>query len=134
MSQENVEIIRKAFEAFNAGDRAVFLGLYDEDIVLHIAAPSLDAGSYYGADEVERQYTRMFAPFGETYEVEIEQLIDAGDSVVVFNRDKGRGVRSGVAVEGLPSSGIFTMRGGRIIRIDHLADRTEALNAVGLAE
>jgi ketosteroid isomerase-like protein len=134
MSQENVEIIRQQFEAFNGGDRAAFLGLYDEDIVLHIAPPSIDAGSYYGAEEVERQYSRLFAPFGKTYRVEIDELIDAGDSVVVFSRAKGRGRRSGVEVEGLPACGIFTMRGGKIIRIDHPADRAEALEAVGLLE
>jgi ketosteroid isomerase-like protein len=134
MSQENVEIIRRAFEAFNGGNRAAFLSFYDDDIVLHIAPPSIDAGSYYGAEEVERQYTRMFAPFGETYRVEIEDLIDAGDSVVVCSRPKGRGRRSGAAVEGPPGWGVFTMRAGRIIRIDHPADRAEALEAVGLSE
>ena len=134
MSQENVEVIRQAFESFNGGNREVFLSLYDDDIVLHIAPPSIDAGTYYGAEDVERQYARMFAPFGETYRVEIDELIAAGDSVVVFSRAKGRGRRSGVEVEGLPGWGIFTMRGGRIIRIDHPADRAETLQAVGLSE
>src|SRR6188508_844016 len=132
MSQENVEIIRQAFEAFNRGEPEMFLELYDEDIVLHIGPPSIDAGSYYGAEEVERQYARLFAPFGETYRIEIAESIDAGDSVLVFSRAKGRGRRSGVEVEGPLTCGIFTMRGGRIIRIDHPADRAEALAIVGL--
>src|SRR5262245_33946777 len=133
MSQENVETVRHAFEAFNRGDRSVFLDLYDQDIVLHIAPPSIDAGSYFGAEEVERPYTGMFAPFGETYRIEVEELIVAGDSVVVFHRARGRGRASGVEVEGLPTWGIYTMRGGKVIRIDHPANRAEAFAAVGLS-
>src|SRR5262245_37985734 len=82
---------------------------------------------------VERRYTGMFAPFGEAYRIEVEELIVAGDSVVVFHRASGRGRASGVEVEGLPTWGIYTMRGGKVIRIDHPANRAEAFAAVGLS-
>jgi ketosteroid isomerase-like protein len=134
MSQRNAEIIRHAFEAFNEGDFSVFLNLYDEDIVLHVSPPSIEAGSYYGAEAVERYYRRFFAPFGETYRVEIEDLFEAGDSVVVFHRARARGRRSGAEVESVSLAGIFTMRGGKIIRIDHPSDREAAIEAVGLSE
>lgn len=37
MTQDNVELVRRAYEAFNAGDPSVWLGLYDPDIVLVVA-------------------------------------------------------------------------------------------------
>jgi ketosteroid isomerase-like protein len=134
MSRENLEIIRHAFEAFNEGDFSAFLDLYDEDIVLRIAPPSIESGSFYGAKAVEDQYRRFFAPFGESYRVEIEELIEAGDSVLVLHRARARGRRSGAEVESVNQWGIFTMRGGRIIRIDQAADRKKAFEAVGLQE
>ena|SRR3989442_275754 len=134
MSQGNVEIIRHAFEAFNEGDFSVFLSLYDEDIVLRISPPSIESGSFYGAKAVEHHYRRFFAPFGETYRVEIEELIEAGDSVLVLHRARARGRRSGAEVESMTTAAIFTIRGGKIIRIDQPADREEALEAVGLSE
>jgi ketosteroid isomerase-like protein len=133
MSQENVEVIRRAFDAFNDGNRAAFLDLYDDDIVLRIGAFSIESGSYYGAEAVEHQYTRLFAPFGATYRVEVDELIEVGDSTVVIHRARARGQRSGAEVVASQAA-IFTMRGGKIIRIDHLANRDEALEAMGLTE
>jgi ketosteroid isomerase-like protein len=134
MSEENVEIIRHAFDAFNEGDYSAFLNLYDADIVLHVSEPSIEAGSHYGAEAVEHYYRRFFAPFGETYHVEIEDLIEAGDSVLAFYRARARGRLSGAEVESGNFSSIFTMRGSKIIRIDHPADRKDALEAIGLSE
>jgi ketosteroid isomerase-like protein len=133
MSQGNVEVIRRAFDAFNGGDRLAFLQLYDDDIVLRIGDFTIESGSYYGATEVEHQYARLFAPFGESYRVEISELIAVGDSVVVVHCARARGQRSGAEV-GAPGAAIFTLRGGKIIRIDQLADRSEALAALGVSE
>jgi uncharacterized protein len=133
MSQENVDVIRRAFDAFNDGNRMAFLKLYDDDIVLRIGPPSIESGSYYGAEAVEHQYTRLFAPFGATYRIEVVDLIEVGDSVVVIHRVRARGQRSGAEVVASEAA-IFTMRGGKIIRIDQFADRDEALEALGLAQ
>jgi ketosteroid isomerase-like protein len=58
MSQENVESIRHAFEAFNKGDYSVFLALYDPDIVCVVPQGEIESGVFHGAEEVERYYRR----------------------------------------------------------------------------
>src|SRR5690348_16932468 len=134
MSQENVEAIRQAFEAYNSGDPSVFLDLYDPDIVLRVSTAYIESGTYHGAAEVEHWYRRWFASFGESYRMTLGELIDAGDSVVVTYDASARGRSSGAEVAWRSISLIFTMRGGKIIRIDHPIDLDEALEAVGLSE
>jgi ketosteroid isomerase-like protein len=134
MSQENVETIRHAFEAYNGGDPSVFLDLYDPDIVLRVATGFVESGTYHGAEEVEHWYRRWFASFGESYRFTLGELIDAGDSVVAIHDARGRGRQSGAEVEIRSIPVIFTMRGGKIIRIDHPSDLEDALEAVGLSD
>src|SRR6266516_4200813 len=99
MSQENVETIRHAFEAYNSGDPSVFLDLYDSDIVLRVSSAFIESGTYHGAEAVEHWYRRYFASFGESYRFTLRELIDASDSVVAIYDDRARGVRSGAEVE-----------------------------------
>jgi ketosteroid isomerase-like protein len=134
MSQENVETIRRAFDAYNRGDPSVFLDLYDPDIVLRISPPFIESGTYHGAADVEHWYRRWFASFGESYRMTLRELIDAGDSVVAIYDAGARGRRSGVQVGWRSIPLIFTMRGGKIIRIDHPTGLDEALEAVGLSK
>jgi ketosteroid isomerase-like protein len=134
MSQENVETIRHAFDAYNSGDPSVFLGLYDPDIVLRVSSAYIECGTYHGAEDVEHWYRRWFASFGESYRMTLRELIDAGDSVVAIYDASARGRQSGAEVAWRSIPLIFTMRGGKIIRIDHPSELDEALEAVGLSE
>jgi len=134
MSQENVEIIRQAFEAFNEGNYSGFLNLYDADIVCVVPqGGDIEVGTFHGADEVERYYRRWFSAFGETSRIEIEELIEAGDSVIAIYREKARGRLSGAEVERFGCA-VYTLRRGKIIRMDHAATREAALEALGLSE
>ena len=134
MAQENVETIRHAFEAYNSGDPSAFLDLYDPDIVLRVSSAWIESGTYHGAEAVEHWYRRYFASFGESYRMTPTKLIDAGDSVIVIHDAMGRGRQSGAEVESRSIPVIFTIRGSKIIRIDHPIDLGEALEAVGLSE
>ncbi len=64
---------------------------------------------------------------------EIEDLVQSGDEVVAFIRSRGRGRRSGLVVDQrLPS--VWTVRGGRVVRVRGYRDDAEALDAAGLSE
>src|SRR5437867_1371595 len=134
MSSGNAELVREAFEAFNDGDSSFFLDLYDPDIVLRIWPPHIHAGTYYGAKEVERYYTQFFAAFGGTYRFEMEKVVEAGDSVLTISRATARGRQSGATVESIASPWLTTIRGGKIIRIDHPASLEEAFEILGISE
>jgi ketosteroid isomerase-like protein len=138
MSQENVELTRRAFEAFNRGgvDACVSEGLWSPEIVWDATPSGIPGiGAYRGHEEVKRffedDWFRTF-PFGE-WEVELEEVLDAGDRVFAMCRQHGRGASSGAVAE-LELAQIATVRDGQVVRVDSYLDRGKALEAVGLAE
>ena len=67
-------------------------------------------------------------------EVELEEVIDAGDDQVIgMSRQHGRGASSGAVAE-LALAQIATVRDGQIVRVDNYLDRQKALEAAGLSE
>ncbi len=134
MSQENVEFLRRAYDAFNEGDPSVFLDHYDPDIVLWVSPDRPESGCFLGRQAVERWFAEFFAPFGRSVRVEPEEFIEVGDSVVVLTTERAEGRQSGAEVSSQQHPLIYTRRAGKIIRIDVRAGRTDALAAVGLRE
>jgi ketosteroid isomerase-like protein len=66
---------------------------------------------------------------------EAERILDAGgESVVALVRMAGRGAASGLDLETPAYGVIFTIRSGKIVRIEEYADRHRALEVVGLRE
>jgi ketosteroid isomerase-like protein len=138
MSQENVEIVRRAIEAFNRhGVESLVSGsFYSPEIVFDPSSAGIPGtGVYHGLDEIgaffEEDWFGAF-PF-EEWELDVEELIDHGDQVIAMTRQRGRGASSGVAAE-LELANIFTLRDGEILRLDLYRDREKALEAAGLRE
>jgi uncharacterized protein len=134
MSQENVEIVRRAIDVFNGGelDEAARFDWFDPAVEFHENPRLPEAGIYRGQEEIEGYFRRFLDSF-EEYRFEIEEIFDAGDQVVAFNRQSGRGKGSGAEVE-MRNAWVFALRGGKIVRITPYWDRAEALEAVGLRE
>jgi ketosteroid isomerase-like protein len=137
VSQENVEIVRKAHEAFSRPD----LDAFDVDALYRYADPDLvvdwsrseglEAGIYRGEAATRRFWSTFFDSF---HRVVVEPLdyIAHGDSVVVPHELHAWG-RSGVEVEA-HSVVVFTIRDGRIVEMRLYRQTAEALTAVGLEE
>jgi ketosteroid isomerase-like protein len=67
----------------------------------------------------------------ESYRVELEDVIDAGDQTVVLVRDFG--LRKGSDAEvSISAASVWTVRGGKIARVEFYTDRAEGLAAAGL--
>jgi ketosteroid isomerase-like protein len=135
MSQENVELVRAAWRAWERGDMAAVFAFYDPEIVwdqTHYGAAEL-LGLYRGHDGIRRFFREWLAPF-ESYYAQPEQFIDAENAVVVRIRQGGRGKQSGVDVEMPPYWQVYRLREGKAVRIEIYGDQTEALKAVGLAD
>jgi ketosteroid isomerase-like protein len=130
MSEENVEIVRRAFayEIYGVGDRAVAEEIFHPDVVLN----PIDEGPFRGRDAMRDDIQRWASVF-EELRVTVEEIIDAGDQVVVVAHHKGRGRRSGVEV-GTRFYEVYTLREGKISRVDEFSERAEALEAAGLPE
>jgi ketosteroid isomerase-like protein len=89
-------------------------------------------GTYLG-DEAVAAYTRDLLQTNRHLTQEAEEIIAAGDSVVVGVRQRGVGRASGVPTE-MHFFTLWTLRGGKVIRIESFRERAEALEAAGLRE
>jgi ketosteroid isomerase-like protein len=139
MSQENVELVRKAYDLdiFTASSGEIvryFRDYGDEKFEFHLP-PDYPEGEpvFRGRDGASRLVAMMKDVWGE-WRFEPEQFIDAGDrGVVVFARILAQGLASGVPIE-LQTAHVWTVRGGRATSVHMFRDRTEALEAAGLRE
>jgi ketosteroid isomerase-like protein len=133
MSRENVEIVRRVFEATNRRDTEAARSLMDPEIEWDTSAfpfPDL-AGVCRGSGEVLDWWRRWMAAWDEV-QFEIGELIEAGDDVVVGTRAWGRG-RDGVEVE-VRFFNVYTVRGRKLAGLRTFRERTHALEAAGLSE
>ena len=132
MSQENVEIARSFYVAFNAGDMEAVREMLDPDVAVgRELEGGPETGPFVGRDAVMRGWEQAREPFGDAATVELVSIIDAGDRVVV--RQIAHGVGRGPAFN-LEVTTVTTFRNGRSILIDYFWDYAEALKAVGLEE
>jgi ketosteroid isomerase-like protein len=132
MSQENVEIVRRGFTAYNRGDTALFLELLDPDVVWIPFGAALEGRAYRGHDGV-RQWLEGLLTDWEFFEAYPEDFRDLGDHVLVFGHWRARGRASGVELE-RAGTWLFDVKGGKTVRLRTYTDRVEALEAVGLSE
>jgi ketosteroid isomerase-like protein len=128
MSQEDVEVVRASMDAFQRGDAETALSYYSEDVVFH----PLVAGPYQGRAGVAEQMRVWMEEFNDFW-FESEEVIDAGDKVVLLWRQGGEGKASGVRVE-QDGATVFSLRDGLISRAWVHLDREEALEAAGLRD
>jgi ketosteroid isomerase-like protein len=130
MSQENVEVVRACLEAAQRGEVETALAYYSEDVVWFNRPP--DVGPYHGREGVVIAIAG-FAEHFDDYWFEVEQLIDAGDAVVLLWRQGGNGRSSG-APTSEDGATVFDLAGGSIRRAQVYSDRADALEAAGLSE
>jgi ketosteroid isomerase-like protein len=130
MSEENVEIVRRAFayEMYGVGDRAEAEAIFDPHVVMN----PTNEGPSYGFEAMRSDYEQWASAF-EELSVTIEEIIDAGDQVLVVAHHEGRGRSSGVKVD-TRFYEVYTVREGKVSRVDEFTERTEALEAAGLSE
>jgi ketosteroid isomerase-like protein len=132
VSEENVEIVRESLEAYTRRDVEALRRVTTADIELDWSASrGWLAGVYRGFEEVMRFYAEYFEAFGEIV-IEAESYIPTGDLVVTPNVAHQRG-RDGIEVTARAAF-VFTVRGGKIAKIDLYQETPEALNAVGLED
>ena len=132
MSQDDVEVVRAAFDAWNRGPEA--LGdILDSDVDWRAieGAPD-DVGPMRGLDAM-RAYTQDWFDHFDDLRVEPEELIDAGDRVVAVQRLSGRAKGSGIETE-TAAGWMLRFRHGKVIRFRAFREPHEALARVGLSE
>ncbi len=132
MSEKNVDVLRGTYAEWAKGNLKAGFELLDPRVVYVNRPGLLEEATCYGRAEM-RHWMREFLSAWDRYEAHATEFIPAGDSVVVAVRQVAAGRGSGVPTE----AGIFhvwSFRGERVIRLETVPDRAEALQAAGLSE
>jgi ketosteroid isomerase-like protein len=124
MPRDNVEVVRR----FLLLDVDEALAYVDPDIVWNPAEES----AAQGHDAVRASLVRWKEEWDD-YELLPEEFEAIGDRVVAAVRVRGRGRGSGVEVDARFYD-LFTIREGKIVRMDQFTQRSEALEAAGVRE
>lgn len=132
MSNQNVELIRKAYEAYSGGDLVTMLQFVDPDLEWTYRDPSLadpDPQVCRGRYEFEIALKRQ-AEHG--LKAELEEVAGKGDRVMVVMRTPGvDALRVRKADD--RNYAVFTVREGKIVALRDCRDRQEALAFAGVA-
>ena len=130
MSRKNVELVRRALEAFPRGDLDEMLSYMDPDLEFHSAIVGGAEGNIYrGHDGFRRWYADSFESFEELRN-EWSEFRDLGDRVLALGHVRARGRESGVEIDS-PMGWIFTVRHGKAMKAEGFLSQEEAMNAAG---
>jgi ketosteroid isomerase-like protein len=136
MSQENVEAVRRAFEAWNADDLDAFLAELDPEVEWHPSIePALEGGetTYRGHDGARKAWEDYRGGAWERLTVRIQEIRDLGESVLVLGHLDLTARTTGLEFhEEVGALGTF--RGGKILRSQDFLSHVEAIEAAGLRE
>jgi ketosteroid isomerase-like protein len=116
MSERNVDLVRRGYQALNSGDIDGVLSLVDPDIEWIGYTHLPESGNLRGRDEV-REWLERFLDAWEEMDVQIVEVVEADDKVAVLVRLSGRGKGSGVEVEGGVDAHVWTIRDGSVVAV-----------------
>jgi ketosteroid isomerase-like protein len=130
--QENVEIVRRLYEAWQRDGFGVVPELMDPDIEWVNPWYAVEPGTrhgYAGFAAAARSFTSVY----HESRVEDATFYDAGDRIAVTASIVSRSVGSEFPIEGQRGY-VFDLRGGKVTRFAWFNSPAEALEAAGLAE
>ena len=131
MSKENVEIVRRIYDAYVSGDFETAFSFIDPDVTFDVSIRP--EGKVYRGHEGVAEALRTWTGTWEAFRMELEELIDAGDHVIGIEHQSGRGRGSGLPLAQMYFS-VFTLGDGKVTRIAWFQTRAQALEAAGLSE
>jgi ketosteroid isomerase-like protein len=133
MSEENVEVVRRAWEDPLGRDGDAFLDAFSSDVVVQQTAPIPDARMYHGHDGLKKvisEWTEVF----DGLVMAPKEFTDIGDDMVLVRvHQEARGAGSEVPVE-FDTWFVYSVRGGKIARLEMFNEKHQALEAAGLSE
>jgi ketosteroid isomerase-like protein len=137
MSRENVEVVQRLIEANRSGDveasMKTAIALTDPSVELASRMAAVEPDTYRGHDGIRRYFSDMADSWKE-WRNEVEEISEAAlDTVVATMRASVIGKDSGVPLQ-TQLYAVWDLSNGKVLRIRVYANRSEALEAVGLSE
>jgi ketosteroid isomerase-like protein len=130
MSEENVEIVRRALDAFSSGDADSFAALTTPDFEWKTGLGAVEGEVFQGHDGVHTYFARLGSAW-EEFLFLAEEYRDREDTVLVLGRLEGRGRGGGVPVVS-PVGAVWELRDSFIWRLRAYLDHAEAAQVAGL--
>ena len=130
MSEENVEIVRAAIEAFNRGDWDAILSATTPDAEIDMSRAVGPSHGVFGRERMSNFWTE-FTEHWESARIEPDEFIATGEHLVVPWTLRAVG-RDGIEVEARVNW-TWTLREGKIARVAYFPTREQALEAAGLS-
>jgi ketosteroid isomerase-like protein len=128
-----VELVRRAYDAFNRRDLAAALDAFHSDAEWIPYLAGLEEEIYRGRNEIAAMWGEVLTDFS-AFRVELpEFLFDLGDTIVLEVGFHGIGRGSGADTR-MTIVQMISFRDGKVFRVHGFRDRTAALEAVGLPE
>ncbi len=132
MSQENIEVVSKIYDAFARGDIDSVLAQVDPEIEFDLSDRLPDEGVHRGREDYRQFLERTFELWAD-FHVEVEDLLDAGDATVALIHTTATGRISGIEIDERVAH-VFWLRDATPYRFKVFTERAEALQAAGLQE
>jgi ketosteroid isomerase-like protein len=134
MSQENVEAVRRSYEAFNKDGLSGAIAFWDPEIVWHTDPLVPEPGVYTGADAVRTYLEGFIRAFG-AWHIDLHEIIDlGGDDVLSLLTIAGRPLgQTAEETQLLDWAWIVSVRDGKTTRVRSFFDKEKALEAAGLS-
>jgi ketosteroid isomerase-like protein len=132
VSQENVEVVRRSFEAFARGDFEAAFAAHHPSTEWCTAADEPDQQTYRGITGLRTFVGSLTDTWEGRFEqvMEFEAFIDCGEWVVVPWSAQLRGKGSGISVQ-VKETYAVRVQGGKIVRVEEYRSSDEALEAIG---
>ena len=131
MSQENVELAQRVFDAFNRGDLDAARALVDEGVEVNSRLAPIGEGRYRGHDGFLRWLQTCVSVSRLAWGA--LEMRDLGEFTVAPVRYRGHGGESGAPVDQVIWQ-VGEWRSGKLVRLSSHGSEAEALEAVGLSE
>jgi ketosteroid isomerase-like protein len=128
MSEENIEVVRRAHETFNSHDVEGLVALAHPDCEWLPFRAQLEGITYRGHEGV-RQFVRDMDADWKSFRIDPLEFHDRGDSVAVVGHVSAVG--SGGAAIDSDAGFLFGLRDGRILTIVSHSDPAAALEELG---
>jgi ketosteroid isomerase-like protein len=126
----NVQILREVLPESGPANPEALLAILDENVEWDYVGAFPEVVTYHGPEAV-RAFLGEWAAAFDGFGFEAEEVIDAGDHVVVHLHQWGHGKETGAQVESRTWQ-VFTFRDGRIVHCRGYATKPEAFEAAGL--
>jgi ketosteroid isomerase-like protein len=128
MSEQNVELVRSIYAAWERGD---FSSVKWADPEVEFTIPGPDPKVHRGLEAMGRAWAEWLGAFDE-FSVVGRDFHDAGDKVVVDQLFRGKGKGSGIPVDEIPGAAVITVRDGKVTRFEGHTTLEPALASAGL--